>query len=368
MSSAKILIVDTYYPKFTAQVYAQQASLADQPYQQQLETFLHDHFGTGDSYSYYLNQLGYQAQDVIADNFTLQQQWGKEHGVSVRRWPHLPMIGQYTDRLPLYKILQAQIAEFKPDILYFQSLTFCDPLLLRKLKTKVKLLVGQIACPLPPTPFLKSFDLILTSFPHFVSKLKSLGITAEYFRIGFEERILDQLKKDTDKKYDVAFIGGFSSVHTAGAKQLEQLAGTVPVDVWGYGIDTLAPTSPLRDNYHGEAWAMDMYRTIRQAKICINRHSSASEQYANNMRLFETTGLGTLLITDEKSNLGDLFKVGEELVTYRDADDLVEKVQYYLAHDAERQVIAAAGQKRTLSEHTYHIRMQELDLILQRYL
>lgn len=368
MSSTKILIVDTYYPKFTAQVYAQQASLADQPYQQQLETFLHDHFGTGDSYSYYLNRSGYQAQDVIADNFTLQQQWGKEHGVSVRRWPHLPVIGQFTDRLPLYKLLLAQIDEFKPDIVYFQNLSFCDPLTLRKLKKRVKLLVGQIACPLPPTPFLKPFDLILTSFPHFVPKLKALGVTAEYFKIGFDQRILEQLPAAEEKIYDLVFIGGFSAVHTAGAKLLEQLAQHVPVDVWGYGIESLDPASPLRQRYHGQAWAMDMYRTIRQAKICINRHSSASEQYANNMRLFETTGLGTLLITDEKSNLGDLFKVGEELVTYRDADDLVEKVQYYLAHDAERQVIAAAGQKRTLSEHTYHIRMQELDLILQRYL
>lgn len=364
----KILFVDTYYPQFVQQVYANNPGLAEQSYQQQLATFMSYHFGTGDSYSLYLHQQGYDARDVIADNFLLQQQWGREHSLTIRRLPHLPVIGQYTDRLPLYKILQAQIDEFQPDIVYLQNLSFCDPLLLRKLKTKVKLLVGQIACPLPPAAFVKPFDLILTSFPHFVPKLQALGVKAEYFKIGFEARLWDYFKEETEKKYDVVFIGGFSKVHTAGAQLLEQLAAVVPVHVWGYGIESLTPNSPLRHNYHGEAWAMDMYRIIRQAKICINRHSSASAQYANNMRLFETTGLGTLLITDTKDNLSDLFQLDQEVVPYSSATELTTKVQYYLGHDAERQVIAKAGQERTLREHTYQQRMQELATILQRYL
>ncbi len=366
--ATKILIVDTYYPAFLKQLYAQQPGLETLPYAEQRDHILAEHFGTGDSYSYYLKQLGYLAEDVIADDLALQRLWGKEHGISVRVWPHLPVIGQYIDRLPLYRLLQAQIADFKPDVLYMQNLSFCDPILLRKLKKQVKLLVGQIACPLPPAPFVKPFDLILTSFPHFVPKLNALGVQAEYFKIGFEERILDRLATVSEKKYDVVFIGGFSSVHTAGAKLLEQLAEVVPVDVWGYGIESLASTSPLRQRYHGEAWAMEMYRTIREAKICINRHSSASAQYANNMRLYETTGLGTLLITDQKDNLNDLFAVGKEVISYDSADTLISQVQYYLAHNNEREAIAKAGQERTLREHTYQQRMKTLTTMLERYL
>lgn len=370
MGATKILIVDTYYPKFVQRVYQDQPALASAPYQDQLQTWLSHHFGTADAYSYYLNQVGYEATDSIADNAVLQEQWGKEHGISVRHWPHLPLVGQYTDRLPLYTILQAQIAEFKPDILYFQNLTFCDPLLLKKLKKQVKLLVGQIACPLPPRPFVQAFDLILTSFPHFVERIRALGVASEYFRIGFDERILTDLSTTNrqTKLYDVVFIGGFSSVHSQATQALETLARVVPVDVWGYSLDALPANSALRQHYHGEAWAMEMYRIISQAKICINRHSSAAEDYANNMRLFETTGLGTLLLTDAKKNLKDLFKVGQELVSYRTADELVDRVQYYLAHDRERETIAQAGQQRTLRDHTYRQRMVELDLLLKRYL
>jgi len=367
MRSPKILILDTYYADFVRQVYRHRPNLASQLYVEQLQTFLNEHFGTGDSYSHYLKQLGYDAHDVIADNVTLQYQWAKEHGLTVRSWPHLPWLGQYTDRLPLYKILEAQIAAFQPDILYCQNLTFCDPLFLKKLKRRVKLVVGQIACPLSPTPFLKPFDLILTSFPHFVPKLNGLGIQAEYFKIGFEERLLPLLTDVTEKKYDVVFIGGFSKVHQPNTVLLEQLAAEIPIDVWGYGIETRPAHSPLRQHYHGEAWAMDMYRIIKQAKICINRHSSAAEDNANNMRLFETTGLGTCLITDAKQNLNELFTIGKEVVCYSSAAELIETVQHYLGHDTERETIAQAGQARTLRDHTYHQRMVELDGILKKY-
>lgn len=367
----KILIVDTYYPEFVRQLYQSHPEKTTASYDEQLTWLLGYHFGTGDSYSFYLRTLGYEAGDVVADILPLQAQWAKEHEFKLRR-PPLPLprfLQAQADRLSLYKALLSQITEFKPDILYMQNLSFCDPLFLRKIKRQVRLLVGQIACPLPPTAFLKPYDLIVTSFPHFVERLRKRGIASEYFKIGFEERILNTLAPEpVEKKYDVVFIGGFTAVHHEATAALEALAVQIPVDVWGYGIDQLTTDSPLRQRYHGEAWAMDMYRIIRQAKICVNRHSAAAEQHANNMRLYETTGLGTCLITDMKENLPELFAVGQEVVTYQSTPNLIDKVQYYLAHNDERERIAKAGQQRTLRDHSYRQRMVELDYILLRYL
>lgn len=367
----RVLIVDTYYPEFVRQLYRDHPEKVTAPYHEQLQWLLRYHFGTGDSYSFHLRALGYDARDTIADIWPLQEQWAKEHHFKLRRPPwSLPRFLQsYADRVTLYKALLSQVTEFQPDILYLQNLSFCDPLFLRKLKRKVRLLVGQIACPLPPTAFLKPYDLILTSFPHFVDRLRRMGIASEYFKIGFEERILKTVTQGpAEKKYEVVFIGGFTKVHRDATAALEALATKVPVDVWGYGIDQLTANSPLRKRYHGEAWGMDMYRIIRQAKICVNRHSAAAEHYANNMRLYETTGLGTCLITDAKENLSDFFAVGQEVVTYQSTHDLIDKVHYYLQHDSERERIANAGQQRTLRDHTYQQRMVELDHILQRYL
>jgi spore maturation protein CgeB len=78
------------------------------------------------------------------------------------------------------------------------------------------------------------------------------------------------------------------------------------------------------------------------------------------MRLYEATGVGTLLITDWKENLHELFEPGKEVIAYRTPEECGELIQYYLEHEVEREAIARAGQERTLREHTYYQRMQEL--------
>jgi len=85
------------------------------------------------------------------------------------------------------------------------------------------------------------------------------------------------------------------------------------------------------------------------------------------MRLFEATGVGTLLITDWKMNLHDMFELGKEVVAYRSPEECIKLVQYYLEHDREREAIARAGQERTLREHTFYHRMQEVVEIVNRY-
>ena len=46
----------------------------------------------------------------------------------------------------------------------------------------------------------------------------------------------------------------------------------------------------------------------------------------------------------------------------------MEKIQYYLVHEDERQAIASTGQARTLRDHTYRQRMEELGKIAERRL
>jgi spore maturation protein CgeB len=110
---------------------------------------------------------------------------------------------------------------------------------------------------------------------------------------------------------------------------------------------------------------MDMYRLLRRARIAVNRHIDTAEQFANNMRLFEATGVGAMLLTDAKANLPELFESGREVVTYSTAAELAEQVHYYLGHDEDRAAIAAAGQRRTLRDHGYDLRMVELAGILE---
>jgi hypothetical protein len=372
----KIIIVDTYYAAFLARFYAQRNELATADYADQLQALLDACFGTADFYSRHLNALGCEAQELIVNCVPLQQSWARANNVPLSKLalkvPHrlfrVPVLGKFLADLPgLMDVAVAQIKAAKPDVLYCQDLSFFPADVLGELKRHVRLIVGQIACPLPPESFLKGYDLILTSFPHFVPRLRALGVASEYFRIGFDERVLSLLG-DVGKDIGFSFVGGISRHHGGAIPLLEYLAERTDMRVFGYGADSLPFASPIRQRHGGEVWGMDMYRALARSRITLNRHINVAENNANNMRLYEATGVGAMLLTDRKDNLHELFEIGKEVVAYSSKEEAAELVRHYLDHPQEAEQIAKAGQARTLREHTYAQRMQELVPILKRHL
>lgn len=371
----KIAIIDTYYAAFLAAQYASSPTQARSSFDGQRNWLLDQCFGTSDFYSRHLNHLGWDAQDLIVNCLPLQEAWARENGAKFSslalRVPHrlfrLPLIGRFLASLPgLVEIAVAQIQRMKPDVLYCQDLSFFPPESLAALRPHVGLIVGQIACPLPPDQFLKGYDLILTSFPHFVPRLRALGINSEYFRIGFDTRVLEKLGP-VEKNVDVSFVGGISRHHGKAVPVLEYLASNTPIQFFGYGSQSLPADSPIRRKHHGEVWGLDMYRALARSRITLNRHINVAENNANNMRLYEATGVGALLLTDRKDNLGQLFEVGREVVAYSSQEEAAELIRHFTDHQEEAAGIAAAGQRRTLAEHTYAHRMEELVPILERH-
>jgi spore maturation protein CgeB len=156
-------------------------------------------------------------------------------------------------------------------------------------------------------------------------------------------------------------------VHPAGTALLERLCERVDLEVWGYGRDELPAGSPLRERHRGEAWGLDMYRVLADAKVVVNRHIEAAEGYANNMRLFEATGSGAALVTEAAPNLHELFEPGAEVASYASEDELVARVEALLSDDGARGAMATAGQARTLRDHTYAKRIAELAAILETH-
>jgi hypothetical protein len=362
----KFLIVDTYYPTFLRYFYAQHPELAQRPYAEQWRALMDQCFGTADFYSSNLQKLGHEATEVVANCEPLQRRWAKEHEIKLDEakwivrmrkgfvpWPQRVAADWF------YPILIAQVKHYRPDVLYIQDMNGTSPVFLRKIRPYVRLITGQIACPIALNADFSEYDLILSSFPHFVERFRKDGLSSAYLRIGFEPKVLGRLQAE-EKRYPVVFVGGLSPSHSERIRFLETVCESQPVDLWGYGVESLPQDSPLRARHCGEAWGLDMYNVLYNAEIALNHHINVAANYANNMRLYEATGVGTLLITDYKDNLHTLFEPGKEVVAYRSTEECVELITYYLEHEEERKAIAQAGQQRTLREHTYYHRMQEL--------
>jgi spore maturation protein CgeB len=77
-------------------------------------------------------------------------------------------------------------------------------------------------------------------------------------------------------------------------------------------------------------------------------------------RDFEVPGCGSAIATGELAELSGYFVPGEEIITYRDADHLVEQVRRYLRDDDARERIARAGHARVMREHTYAHRFEAI--------
>lgn len=383
----RFLILNTDYPEFLSWLYAQHPELERSPFAEQMQARTESLFGVADFYSSNLCKLGHEAWDIHANNEFMQKAWAREHGnpMDSPTWGRrslratLDHCGAIASKTPLrylkpllrpllrsvdgrpvwfYDILEAQIKHYKPDVLLNQDMGISSRFL-NEMKPHVRMLVGQIASPLPEGEEFGCYDLVISSLPNFVEHFRHMGVPVELHRFAFEPKVLSHLS-DGYAKIAISFVGSLSQDHQTRVQLLEYLCARLDVKVWGLGVEGLPKNSSIRQCYMGRACGVEMYRILHSSNMTLNHHIGVAESYANNMRLFEATGVGSLLVTDWKRNLGEIFKEGEELVAYRTPEECVELLRYYSGHDDERRAIAQAGQKRTLREHTYYQRMQEL--------
>jgi tetratricopeptide (TPR) repeat protein len=93
----------------------------------------------------------------------------------------------------------------------------------------------------------------------------------------------------------------------------------------------------LTSGIYGE----DYVRLLNRARIVFNR----SIRGEINMRVYEAGACGALMMYErENCEIRDLYREGQECVLY--GDDVEQLIEYYLAHESEREQIAEAAARR----------------------
>jgi spore maturation protein CgeB len=394
----KFFILNTDYPEFLYWLYSKQPALEKACYADQFGARMETLFGVADFYSSNLRRLGHEAWDVHANNKFMQKAWASENSIPMdepmvlpRRWQNTGQVFldamataplRHVGRLarPLlrgmkgncqpawvYDVLSAQIKRYRPDVVLNQDMAL-DGSFFSEMRPHIRFLVGQHAATrLSASKDWSYYDLIISSFLPTVEFFRQRGVPSELNRLGFEPKILSCLPPE-NRNLDVTFIGSFHSVHKSRTGFLEALCLRFPqLRIWGPGLSSLSSGSPIRQCYMGQAWGREMYRLLHRSKIVLNHHGDI-RPWANNLRLFEATGVGALLVTDWKENLSEMFEPGNEVAAYRTLEECIELVSYYLEHEEERASVAHAGQERTLRDHHYYKRMEEFVDIVRNYL
>ena len=392
-----VRIAGVHHAPPVAALYRSEPELAERPYAEQQRALFAQALTYADSFTVAMRAMGHDAHELVYDVAPLQHRWAREHGLRVD-----------TDAWQA-AILLKQIETLRPDVVYFQDVYSLPFDVRRDLKRRFGFIRVVAVYKGFPTHLdqMDGTDALFVGTPLIAEQFRQAGHPAHLVYHAFDPAVLGKLGVDAapaaDPSLGLVFSG--SSGYGYGGHRgrfwlLVEMCRRTDIRLWVAdredgrrdGLDKLPsavrealaawearhgdlgplPTEPLRvlfpERCRPAVYGLEMFRRFRDARVLLNRHTDAVIDHVGNMRLFQATGVGTCLLTDNGINLPDLFAPDEEVVVYRSADECVDKARWLLENESRRAAIAAAGMRRTLRDHTVADRCARIDDILQKLL
>jgi len=206
---------------------------------------------------------------------------------------------------------------------------------------------------------LSSYDYVFTPNRDDIKKYKT---RINLYHLPLSGFALSQKPDFKNRKYDISFVGVWT-------RQREEMMNTIKdfnPAIWG---SKQWSRSKVRKCFQG-SWLkpQEVLRVTQNSKIVVNVHQVAPAMGTTlNMRAFESTANGALLLTDFRKDLPYLFKIqgkNKEIVVYKDYHDLKKKIHDYLSDDLERTKIARKGFLKTLKQHNFRTRINKIFSII----
>ncbi len=192
--------------------------------------------------------------------------------------------------------------------------------------------------------YIPCLDYSVTNDPQAMAKYKALNARCIYAPCASTPEYCKRLH--LQKNYDVSFVGGRVSNRELLINEIKDRG--VSVHVFGKGW--------------GGCVSFDRVINIfNSSKINLNFTSIGDRDVKQTKgRIFEITMCGGFLVTEHAPGLEEFFEVDKEIVCFETVEEAVDKIRYYLKHDAQRQAIANAGWRRAHCDHTWQIRLSSV--------
>ena len=157
---------------------------------------------------------------------------------------------------------------------------------------------------------------------------------------------------EEDRTIDVSFVGQCYGNRPEIIARLRR-AG-IGVEAYGFGW----PNGPLTTE--------EMVRLYSRSRINLGFGGvdGFDATYCLKGRDFEIPMSGGLYLTEYHPELARCYRLGEEIVTYRDVDELTEVIRVLLDNPEKAEMIRFAGYRRALAEHTWEMRFDKVFRLL----
>jgi spore maturation protein CgeB len=201
----------------------------------------------------------------------------------------------------------------------------------------------------------RPFHVYATTYPDAVSKSQkdkhSNFVLTQW--AANAERLVEPLPASECSR-PVSFVGSMYGNRRKWIAALQERG--IEVECFGHGSE-------------GGAVSLEqMQRIIRESFISLNFGDSGLVLQGTTIgrsrqlkaRIFEVSGAGGFVMTEQAENLENFYVPGREIVVFDGVDELVDRIKYFLEHPKERDAIAWAGYRRTQDEHIYDERFGHL--------
>ena len=197
---------------------------------------------------------------------------------------------------------------------------------------------------------LKYYDIVFTTKTYNLDELKTLGAKkTELFLDTYNEDIHHPMDLTPGEKEtysaEVGFAGSFEEDRAQRMLYLAQ--NGIKIVVWGndWGSWLDKHQNLFIKNRH--LFGIDYSKAINATKINLCFLRKLNRDLVTS-RTVEIPACGGFMLGERTSRQLELFREGGEVEFFDSNEELLNKVRYYLEHDAERKNIAAAGRERCL--------------------
>jgi len=191
------------------------------------------------------------------------------------------------------------------------------------------------------------FDYCFVSFKAFVKKYKQEGINTVFSTALTNTNAFHPLQ--IKKEFDVTFIGSLKDDASGRYKLIKYLKDNgIRLRVYGFGWEKC---KELKDIYFGPLETEDMIKIINQSKInlCLSKDSFGKPEMK--AKVFEVASCKSFVLCEYAPDYPEYFKENE-LVMFKNKEEMLNKVKYFLKNKEKREKIALASYKRTVRDYS----------------
>ena len=187
-------------------------------------------------------------------------------------------------------------------------------------------------------------DCTFIAQPGYIEKYYADGINNSFYSFSINTNLFKPL--NIEKIYDVTFVGKPLNPRRTQLNFL--IKNGINLKIFGRGWNNYPE---FEKNYFGALETKDLIKMINQSKINLSLLKNEYNQLHFKGRVLMFPSCRSFSLTEYFDECLKFFKNNKEIIMFKDDNDLLKKIKYYLKHEKEREKIAKDSYEKVMTSH-----------------